>query len=124
MSERFIILELSAEADELRDSSYFFVTFGAVMTSINLLVAVLDTVYPYTAAALFVASTLMAYLIIPCMSCVSAFASWDTGADMLYATPKERICIALRDKHSVVCTLVVLLLLILAVAYVFVSNML
>lgn len=123
MSDRFKILECSLEADDLRANSCFFATFGAIITSINLLVAVLDTVYPYTAAALFAASTLMAYLAVPCMSCVSAFAPWDTGADLLYATPKERICIALRDKHSAVCTLVVLLLLVLATAYVFISGM-
>ena len=124
MSERFMVLECSLDADELRDSSYFFVTFGAIITSINLLVAVVDVRYPWLAAALFAANILMAYLAVPCMSCVSAFAPWDTGADLLHATPKERICIALRDKHSVVCTLVVLLLLILAAAYVFIANML
>lgn len=123
MTERFIILERSIEADELRDSSYFFVTFGAVITSINLLVAVLDTVYPYTAAALFAASTLMAYLVVPCMSCVSAFSTWDTGAELLQATSKERIRIALRDRHSAICTLAVLLLLVLSAAYVFIANM-
>ena len=124
MSERFIILECSVEADELRDSSHFFVVLGAVVTSINLLVAVVDARYPWMAAALFAASTLMAYLVVPCMSCVSAFSTWDTGADLLQATPKERICIALRDKHSMAFTLVVLLLLILSTVYVFVSNML
>ena len=99
MKTRFDTLAGGLEANELRDSAHFFALLTMLVSGINTIVAACTLEYPWLSAAIAAAGTIMTYIIVPCMSEVSAF-STAPDEDLLDASVPERIRIALSSKAA------------------------